>query len=397
MENKSNSDINLLQNAAVTLAVSVPSFTVVTKLFGLATIPLYVLVVGLALWFGISNLARLSHHLSERAASLLAVAALAAIMIAFVLMYPRVNTHLAGQGSDADDALNMATAKLLHGDFPYDELTYLDNPISPMPGALVLAAPFVLIGNSAYQNFFWLFVFFVLLRAYSHDSRVALFWCIAILVLSPVVMNQIVAGGDYLANSIYVLVFLLLMVDSDRWQFPRWTTYAFAVLFGISLSSRANFLLLVPLLFATLIRRRGWVQALTLMLISVGVFAAITLPFYLHDPAHFSPLQVQHFKLVRFEYTLAHAGLLIPAAAGVLAVVLAICFSARSTARLLAAAAMVEALPLLSAECLRIIQLHRWDLAYLSYGVIVLVLTTVFATLRWFPGPVPDQQPAGEN
>lgn len=310
-------------------------------------------------------------------------------MLAFVFVYRSVNTHQPGRGSDADDGLNMATVKLLHGHFPYDELTYLDNPISPLPGALVLAAPFVLVGNSAYQNFFWLVIFFLILRGYSRDSRPTLFWVAAVLVLSPVLMNEIVAGGDYLANSIYVLVFILILVDEERWQFPPWTEYLFAVLFGVSLSSRANFFLLLPLVFAALVRRRGWIQAMVLTLISMGIFAAITLPFYLHDPAHFSPFQVQHFKLLRFEPTLPRAGLLIPAAAGVLAVILAI-FRVRDTRRLLTAGALVEAVPLLSAECLRIIQLHRWDFAYLSYGVNVLVLATVLAAWRWSPGAVLD-------
>ena len=69
--------------------------------------------------------------------------------------------HLPGKGSDADDALNLAVNELLHGRYPFYARTYLDNPVANLPGTIFLAVPFALLGNSAYQNFFWLMVFFI--------------------------------------------------------------------------------------------------------------------------------------------------------------------------------------------------------------------------------------------
>src|SRR5205823_5031347 len=86
------------------------------------------------------------------------------IVIAFLLIYPHVNTHTPGTGSDDDDALNLGAMALLTGRFPYSCTTYLGNALHHFAGAFVLASPFVVLGTSALQNLFWLPLFFLAVR-----------------------------------------------------------------------------------------------------------------------------------------------------------------------------------------------------------------------------------------
>ena len=78
-----------------------------------------------------------------------------------------------GGGSDSDDALNLATRALLHGEYPYRIRTYLGSPATYLPGSLLLAVPFVLLGNAAYQDLFWLAAFLLSHRTLRLCSFVA--------------------------------------------------------------------------------------------------------------------------------------------------------------------------------------------------------------------------------
>jgi hypothetical protein len=74
-------------------------------------------------------------------------------------VYEVVQSGRFGGGSDSDDALVTGVYELAAGRYPYYVKTYLGNPISPLPGALILAAPFVAVGCVALAHVFWLFVF----------------------------------------------------------------------------------------------------------------------------------------------------------------------------------------------------------------------------------------------
>ncbi len=220
----------------------------------------------------------------------LAAATVVGVAMLFAVAYPIADSGVVGGGSDRDDALNVAVRALLDGRYPYREPTYLGNPISPLPGALLLAAPFVLMGNAAYQTFFWLPIFILVTgRAMgSLLSGVLLSW--TILILSPAVMIGIVTGDDLLANSIAVLVFSLLLIREAAHR--RWSAGLLAVLLGVAMSWRPNFALLLPLLFAHLRRHAGIGAAVRNSGIVCAAAAAVTVPFYLQAPEEFSPLHV---------------------------------------------------------------------------------------------------------
>ena len=135
----------------------------------------------------------------------------------------------------------------MRGGFPYAVRTYLGNAVHHLPGAFVLASPFVVLGTSALQNLFWLPVFFVVISEES-DSRTALSLAWLIFALSPVVMYEVVTGTGYVSNTIYVLLGLWWLVRTEHRAVA-------AIAWGVTLSSRANFILLLPLAFAVIRRQ----------------------------------------------------------------------------------------------------------------------------------------------
>ncbi len=360
--------------AGLAFCLVVPSFGVIQKYFGNVGLLVYLVAATAILWLAYRYLCELVlSRLSERQAQLLAVASLVALIVVFALVFPRANVHVAGRGSDADDALNLAAGELLHGRYPYNVQTYLQNAIASLPGAILLAAPFILLGNSAYQNLFWLAVFFFAVSRGTRSFGRGLILVWTPLIFSPVVMNYVVTGGDDVANGIYVLVFMLLTV---RWvssaDAPAWKKVLAALLLGIGLSSRANFLLVMPQLFAALTIKEGWRAALKYVTLAGAAFAAVTIPFWIHDPVGFTPLHVQSHKVAEFQTVLPFAGLVVPALGACLAMALAWSSIRRKKETWLRDCAIVQASLVVCVVTLSVIQTGTLSLIETSYGVFFL-------------------------
>jgi hypothetical protein len=351
-----------------------PSFGVIQKYFGNRGLLIYLVAATSILWLAYRYLADLFLlRLSERRAQLLAVVTFVALTFLFALVFPKANVHVAGRGSDADDALNLAVTELVHGRYPYYVQTYLQNAIANFPGAILLAAPFVLLGNSAYQNLFWLAVFFLATSRLTQSFGRGLILVWTLLILSPVVMNYVVTGGDDLANSIYVLVFMLLTV---KWvssaDAPAWKRVLAALVLGIGLSSRANFLLVMPQLFAALTIKAGWRAALKYVAVAGAAFAAVTIPFWIHDPLGFTPLHAQSHKVAEFQTILPFAGLVVPALGACLALALAWRSIKLGRETWLRDCAIVQAFLVICVATLTAIQTGTLSLTSTSYGVFFL-------------------------
>ena len=89
-----------------------------------------------------------------------ALGGLIAAVALFVVVYPIANdgewsSGVRG-GSDRDEALQVGGEALLAGEYPYYQRTFLDNPISPMPGSILAALPFAAVGQAGLQNLLWL-------------------------------------------------------------------------------------------------------------------------------------------------------------------------------------------------------------------------------------------------
>lgn len=336
------------------LSLAFPSLYIVDKYAGLPAALLYaVLVAG---FVAVSD--RLAWPRHERFVPWLALAALLVVAAAFFIVHPRLNVHVPGAGSDDDDAYNLGALALAAGVSPYTRTTYLGNVLHQLPGAFVLAAPFVALGTSALQNLFWLPLFFGTVARGTGDRRLALRLAGLVLILSPTVMHQLVTGTGYVSNAIYVALGLWWLVRS------RGRPLA-ALFWGVALASRANFLFLVPLAFGWLWRSEGRGAALRAIGLTVVTAAVLTLPFYLNDPANFGPLEASD-RVFRFEGRLPGSGFAIVGMMACAALMLTRWQS--SVSALFRNAAIVQAIPVLAGMLLGILLFGQPDLSYSPYG-----------------------------
>jgi hypothetical protein len=368
--------------AAFALALALASLGTVEKYLGTPLAVVYLLAMFVAVPLLDRLLPRFVRLVREGAARWLTWATFGAVVLAFVFLYPIADRDEPNAGSDRDEAANIAIDRLLDGDYPYDELTYLGNPVSQMPGALLFGAPFRLLGNSAYQNLFWLPVLVLVLARRTRSPALALFACWTLLVLSPEVMREIVTGGDLLANCIYVALLMLAVVVTGREGRSFWLGVAAALALGIAYSSRANFLFTVPILAGMLWQRHGPRVALARLAAAAAAFAAVTLPFYLHDPDGFTPTRTSG-KLSQFDDLVPNLHLIILAAVGLLAVALAVRRFDPAGLALMSRASAVQIAFLVTVVVLDSIESDAVDFSFLVPGFGLIALA--FAALGTWP------------
>jgi len=213
------------------------------------------------------------------------------LWVAFGVGYHLAHSGAFGLGSDRADALNVALTRLEHGQYPYAATTNLGNKITPLPGALLLAAPFQVVGDAAIQNLLWIPLFALALSGgWRLRVQPTLIW-VATVLLSAEVMREYVTGDDLFVSGIYGAVATLCVVRTTGRQRMGWFLTASAFL-GVAVCSRPEFLLLIPVV-ATYVwqvdsARRAALCAVT----SVTVAAALAVPFAVADWANFSPVHV---------------------------------------------------------------------------------------------------------
>ena len=255
---------------------------------------------------------RLLEFLSNnRRAALLFSCMLGLTLLSFLVIYPLHDSGALGFYSDRDEALDIGALRLLSLENPYSCTAVSGvhqgcptggNPLAPLPGGFILAAPFVvLFGLSAVQNLFWLPVLFFQVRAFLKSSSRASALLTSLMLLNPVILAEILSGGDHLANTIVVSIGLLGMLNSDSpAKFVAWGCFL-----GVACAWRAHFLLAaIPCL--TFYLARGQHSRI----LSVGGAAAVTflvlvLPAFLMNSSELSPLQTQT-KLEAFSHVLPH-------------------------------------------------------------------------------------------
>jgi hypothetical protein len=338
-----------VQGPALWLCLVLPSLYSVQKFFGWFGVGIYVIATAGA----VATLPHLRWQPGERQTVWLSVITFVTLVVLFAAVYPIANTHNPGKGSDADDALNIAVHELLQGRYPYYARTYLGNLNHDMPGAILLASPFVLLGTSALQNLWWLLVFLLILRRELGNDFAALRWFLLPLTFSPVIIHQLVTGTDHVTNALYVTSGLWWLAHAKDKSVP-------AIAWGISLSSRGNFLFLVPLAFGWLARQNGWKAALYVLMVTCSICAFVTLPFYLYDPSGFSALEAAN-RLTRFDEIIPHVAWIIGTGMAVLSLVLAWRFTPTYPS-LWRNCALVQAFPVIVGFLL------DPDLSFLSYS-----------------------------
>lgn len=360
------------------LSLGIPSTGTVYKYFGYAGLIVYISVLFLTGFLGYRFvITKFLSLVTEKQAFWLMWLTLLGLLVAFIIVYPVANSGLMGGGSDRDEALNIAATELVHLRYPYYNKTYLGGPISPLPGAIVLSIPFVLIGNSAYQNFFWLMAFFQFIKIYLKDGRLALILIWSILVLSPEVLREFLTGGDGLANSIYILIFILMLIRVIL-EPKNYLKIMSAVLLGIGLSSRPHLILLLPLVFSILIQKKGLKIATKYMLLICTALVAVTLPFYLYAPQAFSPLH-QTTKLSQFNSILPFSEIIIPLIGGIIACCLAFQRMDEKGILLMKNCAIIQAFIILSPVVLSSIRSGSLSFNFTGYGIYFLLFGTLYS------------------
>jgi hypothetical protein len=362
--------------AGLAFCVIFPS-TAIFKKLGLPMLTAYVAIAAVLLWLALVWIApRLDRMLTPRISLAVLSFMLVLVFGAYVRIHPRIDTQgfrLAGHSfgaSDNDDAIDLAITEVLEGRYPYRARTFLNNPITPMPGALLLAFPFYLLGDSAVQNVFWLAVFFGAVAIFYRSAFTAAVLAVLALILSPNVVYHVLLGGDYIANAIYVLTFSALLIESARKQETFWRSAAWAALLGMGLSSRLNFVLILPLVFFGLLKSTSPERTGLLCAIVLGTFGAITLPFYLYDPSGFSPLHTVDKLSVFGAYR--WAPLALPAAGAALALALALRKGAFELPVFMRDVFAVQAFVIVGGFLLASIHRKELDLVYSHFAVLFL-------------------------
>jgi hypothetical protein len=270
------------------------------KQLGVPAVLLYVACAGVALYLLILRYRlRIVSLLSSRRAHLVAAAVCILLLALSIPLHSLINRNalkISGYSygnTDVDDAITVALDTFLDGEYPYRARTWANSRISPMPGALLLALPFHLMGDAAIQNVFWFYLLFLAAAYLMRDARYALvFWLLALALSPKIFEGQICQGSDHLANATYVALGALLLIELSRKHSDWLPRIACAAFCGITMSSRMNFLVLLPLVFSSLIRISGWRTAGLLMACAGCGFVVVTAPFYFYEPASFSPLHI---------------------------------------------------------------------------------------------------------
>jgi hypothetical protein len=201
---------------------------------------------------------------------------------AFAVLYPISLKHTLNRGSDREDALRIELNAVHHHQYPYATRTFLGNPPTPLPGAMLLAVPFFAVGHIAWQNFLWLALFFVFTLRFFRYRATALLFLTVFLLFAPAHLSDFTSGGDYLTNFFYVAIAVALFYASLRTSI--YTSIPAALFLGVTFSSRIIYaLVLIPLLALTSQRTSRARTALLFLLVVLSA-CAVTLPVFTPHP-----------------------------------------------------------------------------------------------------------------
>ena len=214
-----------------------------------------------------------------------------ALTTAFAILYPISLRHTLNIGSDREDALRIELLAVRHHQYPYDARTFLGNPPTPLPGAMLLAAPFFALGHIAWQNFLWLALFFFFAVRFFRYRATALFYLAVFLLFAPAHLSDFTSGGDYLTNFFYIAIAVALFNRSL--DHSLYASIPAALFLGVALSSRIVYaVILIPLLALTL-QRTSRLRAAVLFFLVLLAACAVTLPVLSPHPLSRLLLQLQ--------------------------------------------------------------------------------------------------------
>jgi hypothetical protein len=276
--------------AAWALTSVAPLWKYLSHLEAIASIILGLIAIPLGM-YGLNRLNQSQYQISIAWFFLL----FAALAAAFTILYPLSQKHTHNIGSDREDALRIELNAIHHHQDPYATRTFLGNPPTPLPGAMLLAAPFFAIGHIAWQNFLWLALFFLFVLRFFRYRATALFYLAVFLLFAPSHLSDFTAGGDYLTNFFYIAIAVALFNRSLNHSF--YAGIPAAVFLGVTLSSRISYaIILIPLCALTL-QRTSRSRTAALLFIVLLTAAIVTLPVFAPQPLPHLLQQLQQNSL----------------------------------------------------------------------------------------------------
>lgn len=278
-----------LAGLILALWIAGASFGFMQEHVGNWSVPCYVGMVALILMVGLRSLQFVDPWMHRNFWWVL-VACLVGLMATHLSLHPFEDGRGPLRSSDRDEALEQAVGRWLKGDYPYYLESSVAGPLSVLPGGILLALPFVIVGKVGLINVFWLAGFLWVLRKEFGSASLALWLLVWSIGVCPAALYEFVSGGDVMANGIYVAVGVwgcLRLWSADTMQiFPAVFIAAF---FGVAVASRANFPLICPLVMAWIWQRSGWRRAVSCAAVTGGVSLGLILGFYWWDPESFTP------------------------------------------------------------------------------------------------------------
>jgi hypothetical protein len=227
----------------------------------------------------------------------LAVVCLGTLTTVFVVGVPPADDLVLGVGSDRANALDVALGELAAGRYPYAATTYLGNPITPLPGALLLAAPFrILAGTAAWQNVVWTAVLLPLLNGgWRLRPGPTLLWLLTV-AGGLEVWREFLIGDDLVTGAVPALAAVLWTLRAAP---PRpapagsvRVLTAAAVALGVTTCTRPHLALVVVIVAVAVGLRAGRRRGLLVGGVAGAVWVVLIGPFLLGGTARFSPLHV---------------------------------------------------------------------------------------------------------
>jgi len=200
-------------------------------------------------------------------------------------------------------------------------------------------------------------------------DRIALGFLALIMFVSPAVFHDFVTGGDLGVNAIAILIGMLAIVElAPDQSIPGWKKVGIAAFTGIALSSRLNYVLLVPPLFAATARRASLRDAFICVFVIGLAFMAVTLPFLWHDPAGFAPLHL-HNKFSQFDGVIPTSRVLFPGLSLLISLLIAVYPGNRQVGGWLMQSGLVVSIPVVFLVILATLQSHAPNFAFTDYAL----------------------------
>lgn len=194
---------------------------------------------------------------------------------ALLLMVGQVSPYM-DAGGDRDQALRLGLAQLGQGQSPYLAKTSLGNPVSPLPGAFLLALPsYLLFGRGDVLNVFFILLLGFLVYRRVGDKPWALSLIVGLFLAHPTALNAFY-GGDLL----WPIVLLAASIELAAAKKP----IPAGLVLGLALNCRMATLvfLAIPLIAYTAFKLElYWSKILAVAVLTI---AALDVPVFLLDP-----------------------------------------------------------------------------------------------------------------